>query len=109
MLVFGIALLVSFVVMAIAWNPLALPKPSSLHGVEIDRLWDVSMGLIVVTFFIVQPILFWFAYKYRGKEGQKASYVEHNNKLEFVIEEYYKLLLLLSTQSLELFPSFPKL
>ena len=84
MLVFGIALLVSFVVMAIAWNPLALPKPSSLHGVEIDRLWDVSMGLIVVTFFIVQPILFWFAYKYRGKEGQKASYVEHNNQLEFV-------------------------
>ena len=84
MLVFGIALLVSFVVMAIAWNPLALPKPSSLHGVEIDRLWDVSMGLIVITFFIVQPILFWFAYKYRGKEGQKASYVEHNNQLEFV-------------------------
>jgi cytochrome c oxidase subunit 2 len=47
-------------------------------------LWDVSMGLIVVTFFIVQPILFFFAYKYRGKEGQKATYYEHNNKLEFI-------------------------
>jgi cytochrome c oxidase subunit 2 len=47
-------------------------------------LWDVSMGLIVVTFFIVQPILFFFAYKYRGKEGQKATYHEHNNKLEFI-------------------------
>jgi cytochrome c oxidase subunit 2 len=66
------------------WSPLFLPKPSSLHGVEIDMLWDVSMGLIVVTFFIVQPILFFFAYKYRGKEGQKATYYEHNNKLEFI-------------------------
>jgi cytochrome c oxidase subunit 2 len=47
-------------------------------------LWDVSMGLIVVTFFIVQPILFFFAYEYRGKEGQKATYHEHNNKLEFI-------------------------
>jgi cytochrome c oxidase subunit 2 len=67
-----------------AWSPLFLPKPSSLHGVEIDMLWDISMGLIVVTFFIVQPILFFFAYKYRGKEGQKATYHEHNNKLEFI-------------------------
>ena len=31
MLVFGIALLSSFVAMVVVWNPLALPKPSSLH------------------------------------------------------------------------------
>ncbi|MDG1710280.1 MAG: cytochrome c oxidase subunit II [Schleiferiaceae bacterium] len=84
MLLFGFGLLASFVWMVNTWSPLFLPKPSSLHGVEIDMLWDVSMGLIVVTFFIVQPILFFFAYKYRGKEGQKATYYEHNNKLEFV-------------------------
>jgi cytochrome c oxidase subunit 2 len=84
MLLFGFGLLASFVWMINAWSPLFLPKPSSLHGVEIDMLWDISMGLIVVTFFIVQPILFFFAYKYRGKEGQKATYHEHNNKLEFV-------------------------
>jgi cytochrome c oxidase subunit 2 len=84
MLVFGIGLLSSFVWMVNAWSPIFLPKPSSLHGVEIDMLWDISMGLIVVVFFIVQPILFFFAYKYRGKEGQKATYYEHNNKLEFI-------------------------
>ncbi|CAI8320076.1 MAG: Alternative cytochrome c oxidase subunit 2 [Owenweeksia sp. TMED14] len=84
MLLFGISLLVSFVWMVNAWSPLFLPKPSSAHGLEIDMLWDISMGLIVVTFFIVQPILFFFAYKYRGKEGQKATYYEHNNKLEFI-------------------------
>ena len=40
------------------------------------------MLIINVVFFIVQPILFYFGYKYRGKKGTKAVYYEHNNKLE---------------------------
>jgi cytochrome c oxidase subunit 2 len=40
------------------------------------------MLIINIVFFIVQPILFYFAYKYRGKKGTKATYYEHNNRLE---------------------------
>ncbi|MEK9829287.1 MAG: cytochrome c oxidase subunit II, partial [Schleiferiaceae bacterium] len=53
-------------------------------GVQIDQLWDISMGLIVVMFLIIQPILFWFAYKYRGKKSNKATFYAHNDKLEFI-------------------------
>jgi cytochrome c oxidase subunit 2 len=42
------------------------------------------MGIILVMFLIVQPVLFYFAYKYRGTAGRKASYFEHNNKLELI-------------------------
>ena len=84
MLLFGIGLLVSFVWMMMTWGEIMLPKPSSLHGVEIDRLWDISMGLIIFMFFLVQPVLFYFAYKYRGRKDNKATYYEHNNRLEFI-------------------------
>jgi cytochrome c oxidase subunit 2 len=84
MLLFGIGLLVSLVWMMMTWGEIMLPKPSSLHGVEIDRLWDISMGLIIFMFFLVQPVLFYFAYKYRGRKDNQATYYEHNNRLEFI-------------------------
>ena len=83
MLLFGAALLGSFVWMMSTWGKVMLPKPASLHGVSIDNLMDISMGLIIFMFFIVQPVLFWFAYKYRGKKGNKATFYAHNDKLEF--------------------------
>jgi cytochrome c oxidase subunit 2 len=84
MLLFGAGLLGSFIWMMAAWGQVMLPKPASLHGVEIDNLWDISMGLIIFMFFVVQPVLFYFAYKYRGKKSNKATYYEHNDKLEFI-------------------------
>jgi len=83
MLLFGIGLMASFVWMMFAWGDLLLPKPASEHGVEIDNLMNISMGLIIFMFFIVQPVLFWFAYKYRGRKGVKAVFYAHNDKLEF--------------------------
>lgn len=84
MLLFGAGLLGSFIWMMAEWGQVMLPKPASLHGVEIDNLWDISMGLIIFMFFVVQPVLFYFAYKYRGKKSNKATYYEHNDKLEFI-------------------------
>jgi cytochrome c oxidase subunit 2 len=68
----------------IAWNHLLLPPASSVHGAEIDSLMKVSMGLILIVFFTLTPILFFFAYKYRGKKGNTAYFFAHNNKLEVV-------------------------
>lgn len=84
MLLFGIAFIASFFAMVYAWMPDTLGLPASEHGPQYDNLWDISMGIIVVMFLIVQPVLFYFAYKYRGTAGRKASYFEHNNKLELV-------------------------
>jgi len=67
-----------------AWGGITLPKPASEHGVDIDNLWDITMGVIILVFLITQPILFYFGYKYRGIKGRKATYYEHNNKLELI-------------------------
>ena len=82
LLLVGMGFVISVLVMYWAWGYHSLPAPSSEHGTEIDSLWNLSMLIINVVFFIVQPILFYFGYKYRGKKGTKAVYYEHNNKLE---------------------------
>jgi cytochrome c oxidase subunit 2 len=82
LLLVGMGFVISVLVMYWAWGYHSLPAPSSEHGAEIDSLWNLSMLIINVVFFIVQPILFYFGYKYRGKKGTKAVYYEHNNKLE---------------------------
>jgi len=82
LLVFLIFMLGSFVWMMIEYADVMLPRSASQHGVDIDNLMWISMALIIVAFFITQPLLFVFAYLYKGKKGQKASYMEHNNKLE---------------------------
>lgn len=84
MLIIGIGFVLSVAVMYYVWGDLLLPKSASEHGVEIDSLFNWSLLLISVVFFIVQPILFYFAFKYRGIKGRKASYYEHNDKLEFI-------------------------
>lgn len=84
MLVVGMLFIISVIWMYFAWGDRLLPKPASEHGVEVDSLMNWSLIIINIVFFIVQPILFYFAWRYRGKKGQKASYYEHNNKLEFI-------------------------
>ena len=64
------------------WGIHILPPASSLHGARIDTLMQVTCALILFVFFITQPILAWFTYKYRGKSKNKAYYFVHNNKLE---------------------------
>lgn len=66
------------------WSDVFLPKSASEHGVEIDNLWAISMGLIVLVFLITQPLLFGFGYRFRGSKTRKAAYIEHNNRLEFI-------------------------
>lgn len=83
-LVVGSGFIIFVVWQMIAWNHLLLPPASSVHGAEIDSLMKVSMGLILIVFFTLTPILFFFAYKYRGKKGNTAYFFAHNNKLEVV-------------------------
>ena len=52
------------------------------YRAEIDGLMKVSMTLILVVFFALSPMLFYFAYRYRGKKENKAYFFAHNNKLE---------------------------
>jgi cytochrome c oxidase subunit 2 len=57
---------------------------ASEHGPEVDRLMMISMVLILFVQTVTQALLHYFAFKYRGKQGQKALYFADNNKLEFI-------------------------
>ncbi len=54
------------------WGIHILPPASSLHGATIDTLMQVTCALILFVFFITQPILAWFTYKYRGNSKNKS-------------------------------------
>jgi cytochrome c oxidase subunit 2 len=60
-----------------------LPRLSaSLEGQDIDKLFVITMGLIIVVQFITQFLIFFFTFKYRGIEGRKALFYADSHKLE---------------------------
>ena len=83
-LLIGSAFLIFVVWQMLEWNHLLLPPASSVHGAQIDGLMQFTMGLILIVFFILTPMLFYFAYRYRGKKDNVAYYFVHNNKLEMI-------------------------
>lgn len=66
------------------WGHLALGTPASEHGPQVDNLMAISLILIFVVQTITQFLLHYFAFKYRGKEGNVAYYFADNDKLEFI-------------------------
>lgn len=61
-----------------------LPDAASIHGVDLDNMFNVTFGITVVVFFITQFLLFGFAFKYRGSDKRKAYFYPHNNTIEKV-------------------------
>lgn len=66
------------------WGPLVLHTPASAHGSEIDNLMNVTWVLIFIVQAITQVLLHYFAFKYRGKQGQKALFFSDSTKLEVI-------------------------
>jgi cytochrome c oxidase subunit 2 len=61
-----------------------LGVPASNHGVLVDRMLYVTLGITFIVFVATQVALFWFSYKYQESDDRKAYYFPHNNKLEFI-------------------------
>ena len=60
-----------------------LPQQSaSLEGEDIDKLFVITMGLIIVVQFITQFLIYYFTFKYRGINGRKALFYADSHKLE---------------------------
>jgi len=83
-----LAFMIVFLV-AIVWSGLSYKKyflstlgSASEHGEMIDSMFNQTLFWTGLIFFITQIALFWFAFKYRKREGQKASFFHEDNKLE---------------------------
>ena len=61
-----------------------LGEPASNHGEKIDRMIWITLAITFLVFVLTQVALFWFAFKYQEKEGRKAYFFPHNNKLEII-------------------------
>ena len=57
---------------------------ASAHGPQLDNLMVITMVLIFIVQTITQALLHYFAFKYRGRQGQQALYFADSNKLEFI-------------------------
>ncbi|MEY2828958.1 MAG: hypothetical protein RIQ33_816 [Bacteroidota bacterium] len=82
LLLFMPLFLIGCVWSAIHYKSHFLPESASIHGVWIDNLFNLSLLITGIVFFLTQIALFYFAFKYREKEGKKALYYPDNNKLE---------------------------
>lgn len=66
------------------WGHFVLKNPSSEHGLEIDRLMNITWVLIFTVQAITQVLLHYFAFKYRGKKENKATFFADSDRLEFI-------------------------
>ncbi len=57
-------------------------QSASAHGSVLDSLFQITLILTGIVFILTHIALFWFAYQYRWKEGRKAQFIAHDNRLE---------------------------
>jgi len=85
-LVFMVVFLVGVIYSAWDYRALMLgfgPHVSaSAHGSSLDDLFLITLFFTGIVFVLTHIALFWFAYKYRWKEGRKAKFIAHDNRLE---------------------------
>lgn len=83
-LVFGAFFYAMMIYCLIGMNVMMLPESASIEGEHDDNLFDVTFWLIGIVQFVMQFLLFYFSYKYRGKEGKKAKFYADSHKLELI-------------------------
>ena len=84
MLLFGFAFIGFFFWQINRWGDNSLPGAASEHGLKIDALWDYNMYLVSFVFVLTNAVLFYYAYKYKGKKGIQATFLAHDNRLEMI-------------------------
>ncbi len=68
----------------INYGPRTLPEAASESGVKLDWLFNFNMVIIFIVFVITHILLFFFAFKYYGRDKNRATFFPHNNKLELI-------------------------
>lgn len=82
---FGILLFVGLY--GVYWSysvqgPMSMHESASVHGLDIDFMFNITLVLTTIVFILTHIALFGFSFKYRGSENKKAYFYPHNNSLE---------------------------
>lgn len=84
MFMFVIALYAFFLWLVVRFGWTGRGEAASTIGRETDWLLNVNFIIIIAVFVLTNTLLFYFSYRYVRKEGVKAFYYPHNNKLEML-------------------------
>ena len=81
----GISLIVG--IYGVYWSysvqgPMSIHESASVHGLDIDYMFNITLILTTIVFILTHIALFGFSFKYRGSENRKAYFYPHNNSLE---------------------------
>ncbi|WP_045687815.1 cytochrome c oxidase subunit II [Hymenobacter sp. AT01-02] len=60
------------------------PPIASVHGHATERMFWTTMIILGIVFTLTQILLFVYSYKYQHKEGRRAFFFPHNNKIEII-------------------------
>lgn len=63
-------------------GPMSMHESASVHGLDIDFMFKITLILTTIVFILTHIALFGFSFKYRGSENRKAYFYPHNNSLE---------------------------
>jgi cytochrome c oxidase subunit 2 len=63
-------------------GPMSIHESASVHGLDIDFMFKITLILTTIVFILTHIALFGFSFKYRGSENRKAYFYPHNNSLE---------------------------
>jgi cytochrome c oxidase subunit 2 len=63
-------------------GPMSMHESASVHGLDIDFMFNITLILTTIVFILTHIALFGFSFKYRGSENRKAYFYPHNNSLE---------------------------
>jgi cytochrome c oxidase subunit 2 len=83
-MVYLIAFFTFIVWQLVTYGPRTLPEAASDTGVKLDWLFNFNMIIIFIVFVLTHIMLFFFAYKYYGRDNNRATFFPHNNKLELI-------------------------
>lgn len=84
MLVFMIGGMAAFAYSFIANFDKMNPPIASVHGLHTERLFWITMIVIGIVFVLTQVALFVYSYMYQYREGRRAFFYSHNNKIEVI-------------------------
>jgi cytochrome c oxidase subunit II len=59
-------------------------EASSVHGKEVDGLFQMTLWFTGIVFVLTHIVLFWYGYKYRIQKDKKAVFFAHDTKLELI-------------------------
>ena len=65
-------------------NVIMLPESASIEGEHDDNLFNITFWLIGIVQFIMQFLIFYFTFKYKGNKDRKAKFYADSHKLELI-------------------------